>query len=704
MNTNAKINDMIEKIKQQEELLQPFRKIISKNHFESFQNIIKTFKADAKAKENENRLLKIGVIGQIKRGKSSFLNALLFDGQDILPKGATPMTAALTKIRYAQKPYAKLEFYSKNDWNNIEEVALNAKAAEENKDFMGELSEEEKACAEIYNNAMSSNILDKLGATETVEGVSKIEDLLNKLENYIGADGIYTPIVKSLELGVNIDSIKDIEIIDTPGTNDPVTSRGSVTRDFIGQCDVVFFLSLSSQFLDKNDMILLTQNIPSKGVQNIYLVGSLFDSAMLDAYGDYEDAGTLIENLKHKYAQRAKEDIEQMMQKSGKADVTTTTLLKSLPPIFISGMCYNIATHLDDKLSEEEQLTLDNLNDMYGDDFEKDDLLYIANINDEVQEKIDAIKEDKESILKNAFENVVQGVEKQLAILHKDIKMEIQNNYNLLKDNDVAALEQKQLTIQKAITSGTIKIDNIFTSYMIDIEKKFAILKQELKNEVTNAGHVMVEMGSETERYSVVTGEVRNFFNDDWGRESRERTIYYKYANVYNTMEQLENFARDSELNIAKTVENIIDIKSFRKEIMKNVMGLFDVEDDNFDPSDIVDTLKNAVDRISIPEINMDTSKYVETIRDNFSSSEVKDNEIDSLKKETKRVLSLIMNDIQNEIIQQTKKIIQSLNNAKENFIPKLLQDSSDKLIKMKDERDNLEESVKQYEELLKLL
>ena len=702
MNTNKKINDTVEKIKQQEKLLQPFKGLIE-NHLESFQNIIKTFQADAKSKEDENRLLKIGIIGQIKRGKSSFLNALLFDGQDILPKGATPMTAALTKIRYSEKPYAKLEFYSKNDWKNIEEVALNAKAAEENEDFMGELSEEEKACAEIYNNAISSNILNKLGTTETVEGVSKIEDLLDKLENYVGADGIYTPIVKSLELGVNIDSIKDIEIIDTPGTNDPVTSRGSVTRDFIGQCDVVFFLSLSAQFLDQNDMTLLTQNIPSKGVKNIYLVGSLFDSAMLDTYGDYNNAGDLIKTLKHKYAQRAKEDIEQIMQRSGTADIMTTTLLKSLPPIFISGMCYNIATHLDAKLSEEEQLTLDNLNDMYGDNFEKDDLLYIANINDEIQEKIDTIKKDKESILKDAFENVVQGVSKQIETLTKDIKNEVENSYNSLKNNDAAALEQKQKTIQKSITSGTTKIDNIFTSYIIDIEKKFAILKQELKNEVKHAGNVRVNSGSKSESYRVSTSSWYNPFS--WGSsETRTRTINYKYANVYDTIEQLENFARDSELNVSKTVENIIDIKSFKKDIMKHVMGLFDVGADDFDPSDIVDTLKNAVDRISIPEIDIDTSKHIETVRDNFSSSEVKDDEIDSLKKETKRVLSLIVNDIESEITQQTKKITQNLNSAKENFVPKLLKDSNDKLNKMKKERDNLEESLHRYEELLKLL
>ena len=51
----------------------------------------------------ENRKLNIGVVGQVKAGKSSFLNTLLFNGQEILPKAATPKTATLTKMEYAEE-------------------------------------------------------------------------------------------------------------------------------------------------------------------------------------------------------------------------------------------------------------------------------------------------------------------------------------------------------------------------------------------------------------------------------------------------------------------------------------------------------------------------------------------------------------------------------------------------------------------------
>jgi len=701
MQTDKRIVEITNSIQDKENNLTPFKELIGVNNFSKFQNIKSTFIDDANSKADDNRLLRIGIIGQIKRGKSSFLNALLFDGKDILPKGATPMTAALTKIKYSIKPYALLDFYSQQDWESIKEKAIEVQDSLADEDFEGEISEENKACYEIYEKAKGSDVLLKLGEKQTIDGVERTEDLLQKLENYVGADGIYTPIVKSLELGVNIESIKNIEVVDTPGTNDPIVSRGRVTQDFIGQCDVVFFLSLSSQFLDQNDMELLAQNIPKKGVSNIFLVGSLFDSAMLDAYNDYDNTADLIQNLKHKYTARAKEDVEKIIY-TNHDDTIGNILLKAIPPVFVSGMCYNIATNIEN-LSDEEKHVLSNLNDMYGDNFDKDDLLYIANT-EEVQEKIDAVISQKDEILKGAFEKVMSGALQQLDKLYRDIAKSVKNDFEMLQNNDVASLEKKQEIVQKTVEKGKVKINNVFESYIIDIEKKFALLKQALKNEIKLAGNIKVESGSYTESSTTDHGffSMKNLKGERY--ETTTTTIHYKYVNIHDTIDQLEDFARQSELNIAKTVENIIDIKIFRKEILKSVVGLFDTQDDDFDPSDIIDTLKNSVNRISIPNVDLDTSGYIDTIRNNFSTSEVRDSQIDGLKKEAKRVLKLILLDMEKEIEVQTTKIIDELNQSKDSFLPILLKDSNDKLEFMKANRKKLKENLDMYIELLEIL
>jgi len=75
------------------------------------------------ALEEESRLLQIGVIGRVKSGKSSLLNALVFNGENILPRAATPMTAALTTLTWAESFHARVDFYSQQDQDNLRAVA-----------------------------------------------------------------------------------------------------------------------------------------------------------------------------------------------------------------------------------------------------------------------------------------------------------------------------------------------------------------------------------------------------------------------------------------------------------------------------------------------------------------------------------------------------------------------------------------------------
>src|SRR5580692_11251959 len=52
--------------------------------------------------------LHLAVLGQMKRGKSSFINALL--GAEVLPTGVVPVTSVITEIRYGVVPEAAI-FY-----------------------------------------------------------------------------------------------------------------------------------------------------------------------------------------------------------------------------------------------------------------------------------------------------------------------------------------------------------------------------------------------------------------------------------------------------------------------------------------------------------------------------------------------------------------------------------------------------------------
>ncbi len=57
-------------------------------------------------RELTSNQLHLAVLGQMKRGKSSFINALL--GAEVLPTGVLPVTAAITEIKYGPTPCATI--------------------------------------------------------------------------------------------------------------------------------------------------------------------------------------------------------------------------------------------------------------------------------------------------------------------------------------------------------------------------------------------------------------------------------------------------------------------------------------------------------------------------------------------------------------------------------------------------------------------
>ncbi|WP_336159815.1 dynamin family protein [Fusobacterium polymorphum] len=103
--------------------LNEYNGFYSRDYFLDIEDRIQKMKKNIENSKQEGRLLKIGIVGEVKAGKSSFLNALIFDGNEILPKASTPMTAALTKIAYAELPSAKIIFYSVKDWERVQELS-----------------------------------------------------------------------------------------------------------------------------------------------------------------------------------------------------------------------------------------------------------------------------------------------------------------------------------------------------------------------------------------------------------------------------------------------------------------------------------------------------------------------------------------------------------------------------------------------------
>ena len=265
-----------------------------------------------------NRDLQIGIVGRVKAGKSSLLNALLFGGESILPKAATPMTAALTILSYSETLKVTVRFFEEGDFAMLKEKSAAyesklreleeanfEKARKESEEKAGRLGraifDETKAkeraardarrklrediglsgAFEQYQQIMASSISQKEVAGQVRELFPRsVDDIKDMLADYVGSEGKYMPFTQSVEIAFPNEKLKGIRIVDTPGFNDPVPSRQERAYQLLKVSDVVLILSTTGQFLSKVDKSVLEKITKKDGLRELFFVASQVDNQL----------------------------------------------------------------------------------------------------------------------------------------------------------------------------------------------------------------------------------------------------------------------------------------------------------------------------------------------------------------------------------------------------------------------------------------
>ncbi len=210
-----------------------------------------------------NNRFEVAVVGQIKAGKSTLINALL-DRPDFLPVDVVPWTSAITCLTLngesdAEKGSATFKFLTKEQWRALERrqtigdrlrsaagrVGTAVRVAEPSPQEHGELDRaREKVVqqARLKHGKDLENLLDK---KRTLRPYSE-EDLKQYLcagddahpGKPIAKVGLYAEITAEAE--VHMES-KDfpyaVSLVDTPGTNDPFELRSERTTDYLNRAD-----------------------------------------------------------------------------------------------------------------------------------------------------------------------------------------------------------------------------------------------------------------------------------------------------------------------------------------------------------------------------------------------------------------------------------------------------------------------------------
>lgn len=214
----------------------------------------------------EKDTLTIGVIGQMKCGKSTFLNSFIFE-DDVLPAATTPMTAALSVITYGENKRIVAEFYTNDEW--IEQKQQAERSLE---DASNNLDESKiKAAKELVEKStkLGSSINSLLGKIQ--------EDTFDNLIEYVGADGKFVSITKSVTIYYPKDYLKGVEIVDTPGFNDPIVSREERTKQFLKKADVVLMMLYAGRPFDATDRDIIFKNVRQCGIGKVLIGINKYD-------------------------------------------------------------------------------------------------------------------------------------------------------------------------------------------------------------------------------------------------------------------------------------------------------------------------------------------------------------------------------------------------------------------------------------------
>jgi signal recognition particle receptor subunit beta len=210
---------------------------------------------------------RIAVIGQVKAGKSSFVNALV-GRPGFLPTDVNPWTTVVTNLHFncTSAPdgvAGAFRFFDHDEWKMIAEGGGRIRELTERlvPGFTSDaLSRYLEAMRRRAEQRLGKEFGKLLGTTHTFAALDR-----SILEQYVcaGADGVggglgqYSDITKTADLYFKSNEFDfPTVLIDTPGTNDPFLVRDEITRRSLDGADFHIVVLTARQPLSTADVAL----------------------------------------------------------------------------------------------------------------------------------------------------------------------------------------------------------------------------------------------------------------------------------------------------------------------------------------------------------------------------------------------------------------------------------------------------------------
>lgn len=596
-------------------------------------------------KMEPERDLKIGILGRVKAGKSSLLNALVFKGQNVLPKAATPMTAALTVLEYGDRFEASIEYYSQDEIEIIKsnhatcqkilEDHQNAKFTElkqnnrkgesdselqesARKDAIKKLKNEVSLYAyyEQYEQIKKSGINASSIGEKEILTCSSYDELNEKLKDYIGSSGKYTPFTKSITLKLNEEMLKDVKIIDTPGVNDPIVSREERTKALIAKCDVVFLVSPAGQFLDDVDLELLSNVNEKNGIKEFHIVASQFDNLLSNQ--EIKDNGVLQEAIQRALTQLSRQQKTVFENKKSSYNDKIYEQLTRFNVLYSSGISTEIINNYDNLQDDDAKHVLGLLKKHYPDYFSNKEtaisnLKKLSNI-DEILKVLENVRKEKDEIIKGIMDDFISSKKSALNQYKNEIGAIINKKIEVLNSTDIeelkAQIEKIKSVKSKVVINANAAFEDSGAELSSKLKEKLNAQIKALFGDISSASENA--KGSETVTKTKTIDKGAGFL---WHRNifgGRYETKEYQVSIDTLNASSLRTAAQDAVIEISNILGDVYsdNIRMWKKTILKDLLTSLQesVGDEALDADMIKQSVRNIIANISLPEFSYDTT------------------------------------------------------------------------------------------------
>jgi predicted GTPase len=726
---------MVDKLKKYEEIE---KKYGLESEFEDLKKeyaVTKSSEFQKALKEisEKGRNLKIGVVGRVKAGKSSLLNSLFFDGESILPKAATPMTAALSVLEYGDRFEAEIELFEDRDIEELREKyfrykeLLNERVEAELEELLEKKIRKNKAFdkeelrEKVLKRVKKDMPEDLVSAYEQYEMIknsnvqnipTKIEaksyeELKGKLEEYVGAEGRYMPFTKAVRIKIKNEMLEGLSVVDTPGVNDPVVSREDRTRELLKYCDVILILSPAGQFMSEEDLGLVDRIASKEGLREVYLIASQIDSQLFGSE-KRDDLYKAVNDIEKKLTSHAVEVFEgdDFLKVS-----PVFAYLKKNGVIGSSAVAYSIYKKFDKgDFDSNEAFVLENLEYHYPAYFKenaKENLLKLSQI-PRIKKLIEEVRGKKEIIIKEKIENFEKSKSEKFEEFKQKAAERIQSKITQLKNSDIEEIKKKKKKLLEMKNKATSVANDTFEDLVSKLDLDIRNTLIDKLNEYFNKANREIRESEDTEtrtweeEYTVDKGSGFLWWRDIFGTryETRVRTRRETYTIVR------AGIVRSALEELTDNVENVISLKAreyiykWRKDVFKELVGALrdEVGDENLEVSTLSSVIRRVVNLVELPDITY-SNDLPYSLR---KSGTLKKSEAESFLRDARDYVSNLKSRVKSDIDSYVNSLTSKLNSI--NIGNEIFKSYGKEIAKLEKELNEKDISIKRYEEILKEL